>query len=85
MTQHNHGSSYGSELTTHEKGQQHAMNGADGGHNQPHGIDSKQAADKQTVDAGLKSLDHCTFPNHMCPSMHTISSAQEVVADIFAP
>ncbi|KAH8907352.1 PAP2-domain-containing protein [Coniochaeta sp. PMI_546] len=34
------------------------MNGADGGRNHPHGVGSKQAADKQTVDAGLKSLDH---------------------------
>ncbi|OIW23047.1 PAP2-domain-containing protein [Coniochaeta ligniaria NRRL 30616] len=73
MTQHNHDSGYGSELSTHEKVQQHTMNGTVGGHSHPHG-DSKQAADQQTVDAGLKSLDHCMLQNHMCPSTYTCLS-----------
>ena len=53
MTQHNHGSSYGSELTP-EKDQQ-ILNG---GLHPPPSMDSKQTQ-QETVDAGLKSLDHC--------------------------
>lgn len=56
MTQHDNSSSYGSELAT-EKGQQ-TMNG---GTHLPHIMDSKQPR-QETVDAGLKSLDHCTSP-----------------------
>lgn len=70
MTQQTHGSSLGSELKTDEKVYQHAMNGAIGGLSHPQGENTKQTADQQTVDAGLKSLDHCACipePN-MCPS-----------------
>lgn len=58
MTQQTHGSSLGSELKTDEKVYQHAMNGAIGGLSHPQGENTKQTADQQTVDAGLKSLDH---------------------------
>ncbi|KAB5586231.1 PAP2 superfamily-domain-containing protein [Coniochaeta sp. 2T2.1] len=52
MTQHHHGSSYGSELAA-EKGT--TTNGtATGDHSHPHNMDT----DRQPVDAGLKSLDH---------------------------
>lgn len=68
MTQQNHGSSYGSELATHKKVQQHTMNGAGGCHSHAHhGPDHLRTAEKETVDAGLASLDHCTFPKPHVP------------------
>jgi hypothetical protein len=67
MTQHNDGSSYGSGPSTHEKVQRKTMNGAagrEGGHSHP-AHEAKggahAAGGKETVDAGLASLDHCTY------------------------
>jgi hypothetical protein len=60
MTQQNHGSSYGSELAMEKT---HTMNGGENINSALQGLESKQPAEEETVDAGLKSLDHCTFSN----------------------
>lgn len=69
MTQQNNGSSYGSELAAHENGEQNTMDRVAGGHS--------HAAGKETIDAGLLSLDHCTFSKrHNAPLQHIPSAAK---------
>lgn len=70
MNQPDHGSSYGSELVNHTKMDDGITARDKHASQNPYETEQDGGAQNGTVDAGLKSLDHCTFYLRHAPSKY---------------